>query len=153
MWDFESYFKRLCGYVDRCMSFGQPLFLLLIFYFYSLSYIQTLKQKTLPNFLAVFFVFFSYFSYFIFRKYYPRIWSTDCGWELACPNMLWDACWRMLLLVKSIISLAISASLILDSACCRFSLVTSTFAILCSSLFWEAPRSDLWFETSAKALS
>ncbi|MNE92807.1 hypothetical protein D3C80_1905770 [compost metagenome] len=45
----------------------------------------------------------------------------------------------MLFLEKFIISLAISTSLTLDSAACKFSEALSKFEIVCSSLFCKAP--------------
>jgi hypothetical protein len=64
------------------------------------------------------------------------------------------AAWlRMLFLVNSIISSAISTSLILDSAADRFSAVAVKLLMVCSSLFCTEPRLDLSVETKPTAVS
>ena len=52
-----------------------------------------------------------------------------------------------------LISFAISVSLILASAACVFSAALFKFLIVCSSLFWIAPRLDLCVDTCDIALS
>ena len=58
----------------------------------------------------------------------------------------------MLFFENAIISLAISTSLTLDSAAVKFSAALSTFAIVCSNLFWTAPNLDLSDDTLVIAL-
>ncbi len=55
--------------------------------------------------------------------------------------------------MNSTISLAISVSLILDSAACRFSAALSKFLIVYSSLFWFAPSFERIDETVLIAAS
>lgn len=57
----------------------------------------------------------------------------------------------MLFFVNSIISFAISTSLILDSDACIFSDALSRFLIVCSSLFCAAPSFDLCSDTFSMA--
>ena len=69
----------------------------------------------------------------------------------ACASIDWPACARMLLLLKRTISDAISVSRMRLSALVVFSTTLFRLAIVCSSLFWIAPRAERCVETFCRA--
>jgi len=86
-------------------------------------------------------------------KTYLSSCNTVCGAILAWASMAVAACWRILFLVNSIISLAISTSRMRDSDAARFSEAAPRLLMVWSNLFCQAPRFDLWVETVVIAAS
>ena len=72
--------------------------------------------------------------------YYRRRERMLCGAWLACASIAVPDCWRIWFLVNSIISWAMSASRMRDSAAWTFSAVRPRRLMVCSRRFWMAPR-------------
>ena len=107
------------------------------------NYVKILNLMTLL--LWALFVIYSVIFNYCNRESTPWV-----DW-LACASIDCPAWARMLFLLYSTISSAISVSRIRDSAVVVFSTMLSKLSIVCSNLFCTAPRADLWEETFAIA--